>query len=146
MTAAYAAKLSLRPRPTNVSAQKIDGSVLETYSITSASFLLQDGQRSVRFFEKTFLLHDTSMNIVLRITFLGFDNADIRFVEIRKLTWSFYTFVKALPTINWVKFIEKTEFTKVALDKNSETFVIYVIALTAETLIHLLQVAQIAGL
>ena len=44
---AYAAKLGLRLRPTNVGAQKIDGLVLETHGMTSARFLIQDSQGRV---------------------------------------------------------------------------------------------------
>ncbi len=38
MTLAFAAKLGLRPRPTNVGAQKIDGSPLETHGMALARF------------------------------------------------------------------------------------------------------------
>ena len=40
MIPAYAIKLDLRPRLINIGAQKIDGSILETYGIDSACFLL----------------------------------------------------------------------------------------------------------
>ncbi len=56
-----------------------------------------------------------------------------------------YTSVEALPTTCWAKLIDKREFAKAALDKNCETFVIYVLALEAMT-IHLFQAAQIAAL
>lgn len=42
MTPAYAAKLGLITRKTSVGAQKIDRSPLETYSMASAKFSLQD--------------------------------------------------------------------------------------------------------
>ena len=42
MSPAYAAKLSLRSRPINVGAQKIDGSALTTHGMALTSFLLQD--------------------------------------------------------------------------------------------------------
>lgn len=37
--------------------------------------------------------------------------------------------VKTLPTINQVQLIDKYEFARVALDKNSETFVVYIATL-----------------
>lgn len=40
MTLIYVAKLGLTAQTTNVSIQKIDGSILETYKIMIASFLL----------------------------------------------------------------------------------------------------------
>ncbi len=42
MTLAYIAKLGLITQKTNVGAQKIDFSPLETHGIASARFLLQD--------------------------------------------------------------------------------------------------------
>ncbi len=42
MTPAYAKKLGLTTWKTSVGAQKIDGSQLETYSMVSASYSLQD--------------------------------------------------------------------------------------------------------
>ena len=38
MTPAYAAQLNLKMQKTNVSAQKIDGSLLQTYGIVIAAF------------------------------------------------------------------------------------------------------------
>lgn len=49
---------------------------------------------------------------------------------------------KSLSTTSWVKFIDTKEFAKAALNKNSEIFVIYILALEAiERLIHLFYVA-----
>ncbi len=44
---AYATKLGLTTQRTSIGAQKIDSSSLETYSMVSASFSLQDSQRRV---------------------------------------------------------------------------------------------------
>ncbi len=76
MTPAYAKKLGLITRKTSVGAQKINSLLLETYSMVSASFLLQDSLGRVRFFEETFLLTDTSMEVVLGMPFLALSNAD----------------------------------------------------------------------
>lgn len=40
MISAYIAILKLKPRPTNIGIQKIDGPIQETYDIALASFLL----------------------------------------------------------------------------------------------------------
>ena len=146
MTPVYAAKLGLRPRPININAQKINDSALMSPNMTSASFLFQDSQGKVWFFEKTFLLANTSIEVVLGMLFLALSNADVEFIKLAKLIWRFYTAAKALPTTSRIKLIDKREFTKVALDENSETFVIYVAALEAEPLIHLSETAQIATL
>ncbi len=75
----FAAKLGLIPSPTNVCDQKIDGLTLETYSMASAGFSLQDSLRRVRFFEETFLLADISMEVVLGMPFQSLSNANFQF-------------------------------------------------------------------
>ncbi len=147
MTPAFAAKLGLQPRSTNVGSQKIDGLPLETYGMALARFSIQDSLGRVRFFEETFLLADTNMEVVLGMLFLSLSNADVEFAELGKLTWRFYTAAEALPTTSRVELIDKREFAKAALDENSETFVIHVSALdVAEPSIHLSRAAQIAAL
>ncbi len=47
--------------------------------MTLARFSLQDSLGRVRFFEKAFLLADTSMEVVLGMSFLAFSNADFQF-------------------------------------------------------------------
>ncbi len=74
MTLVYAIKLDLTTRKTSVGVQKIDDSPLETYAMVSASFSLLDSLGKVRFFEKTFLLANTSMEVVLGISFLALSN------------------------------------------------------------------------
>lgn len=86
MTPAYTAKLDLRLRPTNVGTHKIDDSAPKTYGMISVSFLLQDSQERVWFFEKTFLLADTSIEVILEMPFLVLSNADVKFTELEKLT------------------------------------------------------------
>ncbi len=79
MTPAYAAELGLTNWKTSVGAQKIDSSPLETHGMTSARFSLQDSLGRVRFFEKIFLLADTSIEVVLGMPFLALSNADFQF-------------------------------------------------------------------
>lgn len=68
MNPTFAAKLGLPIWPTGVGTQKFDGSSLATYGMVIAGFSLQDSQGKVRFFEETFLLADTSMEVVLHNT------------------------------------------------------------------------------
>ena len=82
--------------------------------MVSASFLLQDCLVRTRFFEKTFLLADTSMEMVPTMRFLAFSNADFLF-GVEKLTWRAYIVAKALSTTSWVKLIDKKEFAKAVL-------------------------------
>ncbi len=85
------------------------------------------------------------MEVILETPFLSFNNADVEFAELKKLTWRLYTVAKALSTTSWVELIDKRKFAKTALDENSKTFIVYVSALEA-TIIHLSRTTQIATL
>ena len=61
--------------------------------------------------------------------FLTFSNANIQFAR-KKLTGRPYTVAKALPTTKQVEIIDKKEFTKAALDKNVEAFVVHMTSLS----------------
>ena len=147
MSPAYASKLGLRVRHTDVGAQKIDGSTLQTFGMVLANFRMEDKLGRTRFFQETFLLADISAEVVLGMPFLTFSNADVQFVE-KELTWRSYTTVKALPTTKRVELINKKEFAKAALDENSETFVVHVASLNLAPApgIHPDRAAQIASL
>lgn len=71
MTLAYILKLGFITQKTSVRAQKIDGSILETYDMVSASFLFKDSLEKVQFFDKTFLLANTSLEVVLGMLFFS---------------------------------------------------------------------------
>ncbi len=85
MTPTFAAKWELRPRPTKVDAQKIDGLSLETYDTALTRFSIQDSLEIIWFFEETFLLADTSIEVVLEMLFLSLSNADVEFAKLEKL-------------------------------------------------------------
>ena len=88
------------------------------------------------------------MEMVLRMPFLTFSNADIQFAA-KELTWRSYTAAEALPTTKRVELIDKKEFAKAALDEESETFVVHVAALEAPLAgmaIHPSRAAQILAL
>ena len=84
--------------------------------------------------------------MVLKIFFLFFNNVDVKFVELEKLTWRIYITAEVLLTTSWVKFIDKKEFAKGALNKKFENLVVHIVVPKAKTLIYLLQIAQIAAL
>ena len=56
-------------------------SFLTTYEIVFASFQEVDKLDRLHFFQKTFLLADTSIKIVLKLSFLTLSNATIQFKE-----------------------------------------------------------------
>ncbi len=79
MSQAFAQQLGLKVRKTNVAAQKIDGTTLETYEMVVSTFSVSDKDGRERFFEKSFLLADVSPDIVLGMPFLTMSNADVDF-------------------------------------------------------------------
>ena len=147
MTPAYAKQLGFRIGRTDVGAQKIDGSLLSTDGMVIAAFQVKDNVGRARFFEKTFLLADTSIKLVLGMPFLTLSNASIQFAE-KELTLRSYTAKEALPTTLRVELIDKKEFAKAELDENIEAFVVYVssLSLGSKMTIHPALKAQIASL
>ena len=68
-------------RKTKVGTPKIDGSKLYIFDIVIAFFLVEDKEGKLRFFEKTFLLANISMNIALEMLFLILSNIEIDFTD-----------------------------------------------------------------
>ena len=143
INSAYAKKLGLCIRQTDVGAQKIDGSHLETFGMVIASFLLKDKLGKVCFFQETFLVADTQIKVILGMPFLTFSNVDIWFAE-RELVWRTYSATEALPTSQRVEIIDKKEFATAALNEEEETFVLYMAALSVDSNVHPSWQAQIA--
>ena len=81
MTLGYASKLGLKVCSTNVGAQKINGSTLEMFEMVLASFQIENTIGRARFFQKTFLLADLNIKLVLRMSFFIFSNANIKFAQ-----------------------------------------------------------------
>lgn len=77
MTPAYVSKLGFWVCYTNIGVEKIDGSIFETFRIVIASFQVKDSIKKAYFFQKTFLLTDNNMKIILKMSFFILSNADI---------------------------------------------------------------------
>ena len=60
---------------------------------------------------------NSSINIILKMIFLTFNNRNIVFTN-EKFIYRYYTTTKALLTIWQVKIINKKEFAKALLNKN----------------------------
>lgn len=95
-----------------------------------ARFSIQDKLGKIWFFEEIFLLADTSIDIILKMSFLAFSNVNILF-NTESFTWKTYSAAKTLPLAKWAKLINKQEFAITTLNKNSETFVVHLAALKA---------------
>ena len=77
MTPVYVAHLGLKVRVTNVGVQKIDRFSLATYSMVITAFQVVNKLGRSWFFQEMFLLADISMEVVLGIFFLTFNNANV---------------------------------------------------------------------
>ena len=80
MYLSFAKQLGLPIRPTDIEAQKIDGTTLDTHGMVVAAFSMVDKANRVRFFEETFLVANVSPEVVLGIPFLTMSGADIDFL------------------------------------------------------------------
>ena len=75
----FVKQLGLFIRPTDVGAQKIDGTTLNTHGMVVAAFSVEDKAYRVRFFEETFLVANVSPEVVFGMPFLTLSNADVDF-------------------------------------------------------------------
>lgn len=90
--------------------------------MVSAKFSVLHKEGQDRYLEETFLLTETSMEVILGMLFVSFNNADID-IDTNNFIWRSYTALEDLPTTSQVKLINKKELAKAALDENSEIFV-----------------------
>ena len=149
---ALAQKLGLPIRLTDVGVQKIDGIILETFGIIVIAFSVTDKANRIRFFEETFLVANVSPEVVFEMPFLILSGVDVNFSG-RELWWKTYTGEEALLTTRRVELVGKKEFTAIALDLESETFILHVASLSSNALpssspldVHLSRRPQIFGL
>ena len=129
---AFAKELGLSIRPTDVGAQKIDGTKLETYEMVVAAFSMEDKANRVKFFKETFLVANVSLEVVFGMLFLTLSGANVDFLE-RELRWKPYTTKEALPTTRRIELMGKKEFAAAALDPEYETYVVYVESVSSDT-------------
>ena len=86
------------------------------------------------------------MEVVIGMPFLALNNADIQF-DTETFTWRSYSTAKVLPTARWVELMDKCKFAKVAMNENSEMFVMYILALELrKPAVHLFQIPLLVAL
>ena len=130
----FAKQLGLPIRLTDVGAQKIEVTMLHTYGMVVAVFIVEDKANQVRFFEETFQVANVSLEIVLRMLFLTLSGVDVDFSG-RELRWRTYTTKEDLPTTRHIKLVGKKEFTAAALNPEHETYVVHDTSLSSTSLI-----------
>ena len=132
----FVKQLGLPIRPTDVSAQKIDGTTLNTHGMVVAAFSVVDKANRERFFEKTFLVANVSPELVLGMPFLTLSGADIDFSD-REL-WSKTCITKEVfSTTRRVKLVGRNEFVAIVLDPEYETYIVHVASLSSTPLASL---------
>ena len=75
----FARELDLSIRPTDVGAQKIDGTTLDNFEMVVTPFLVTYKPNWVRFYEETFLVANVSPKEVFGMLFLNLSGADVDF-------------------------------------------------------------------
>ena len=120
----YFKKLGLKTWKTNVGAQKIDSSILKTFGMVIADFQVEDKVSKPRFFQKTFLVANTKFEMILGMLFLKINNINMSFSK-KTFTWKSYIINEALFTTKQIQIINLKEFIIVALDADSEIFMVH---------------------
>ena len=98
-----------------------------------ANCSIKDKLGGVWFFQKTFLLANIGLEVILGMLFLALSKTNIRFAE-QKLVWRTYTAAKALPTTRKMEIIDKSEFAAATLNVDNETFVVHIATLAEPTI------------
>lgn len=85
-------------------------------------FSIHNKVKKVCFFEKTFMLANSTIDVALKIFFFTLNNINVCFTN-RKLYWKSYTVFEALLTTCHIELIDQKEFVAAALGKNDKDLV-----------------------
>ena len=129
----FARELGLLIKTTDIGAQKIDSTILDTFGMVVAAFSVTNKANRVRFFEKTFLVANVSPEVVLRMLFLTLNSANIDFLD-WELWWKTYTTKGTLPTTRRIELVDKKEFAATALNLESGIFIVHITSLSSNAL------------
>ena len=76
----FTREIELPIKPTDVRAQKINGTTLDTYEMVVVAFSVKNKANQVKFFKKTFLVANINPEIVLEMPFFTLYGEDINFL------------------------------------------------------------------
>ena len=76
----FAWELVLPIRAMDIGAQKIDDTMLDTFGIVVTAFSVTDKANREKFFEKTFLVANVSLEVVFGMPFLTLNGKDVDFL------------------------------------------------------------------
>lgn len=89
-------------------------------------FLLQDKLKKTEFLEKIFLLANVHIKIIRAMLLVFLSNVNNLFIEAENVIGRNFITIKDLSDIKSVELIEKKEFSKMVLDMNNKTLVLYI--------------------
>lgn len=75
----FTQELRLPIKPTDIEVQKIDGTILNTFEMVVATFLMIDKANRIKFLKEIFLVANISLKVIFEILFLILNNADVNF-------------------------------------------------------------------
>lgn len=144
MHLAYIMALGLYVKISDLITHKINKSHFDTFGMIITGFSVENKLGRVQFFQRTFLLANTNIEIVVVMSFLIFKSEDISF-EKWKLVLKIYKTEETLLTTKKVDMIEKEKFAAAVFEKNNEAFVVNIAAITKLTItsIYLFYQAQV---
>ena len=87
---------------------------------------MEDKGSRPRFFQETFLMVDTKIEVILEMPFLKISNANMAFGK-KTLMWKSYITNKALPITEQVQLINLKEFVIAVLDADNKTFMMHIV-------------------
>ena len=76
---AFVAKLDLKVRKIDIKAQKIDGSIFIIFKMASINFQVEDKLDKIQFCQETFVVANTTLEVIFEMLFFIFNNIDIQF-------------------------------------------------------------------
>ena len=77
----FVKQLGFSIKPIDIEVQKINDNTLNTYGIVVAAFWVTNKANQVKFCEKTFLIVNVSLEVILEIYFLSLSSANIEFLD-----------------------------------------------------------------
>lgn len=112
----YTDSIRLCIKKTPVRAENIDVSIFENYKRVLAVFSLKDKLGRILFFEKTLLVANISIKIIIGMLFFLFSNIDVQFMETERITWRNHIVATVLFSTKSIELINKKEFAATVLD------------------------------
>lgn len=119
-----AKKMGLPLLNTNVGLSAIHGDAVKTYGMHYIEFQQEDEKGHVRYFQDTFLAADIDTRMILGMPWLAMANPNIDWAK-KSFKWREYTVVAAMTTTCRVDLIEPEDFAELALNKDSDCFVVH---------------------